>query len=114
MSPSPGDANRLAAIIRAYWKRQGLCPAVRVEQEEARASPTATGRTLWVVRSDMVGGKPRPAVPAASIVPKTVSGLTGNPHSPFAPFAAIRQRLAAEATVRAPKAACGGHGGFHG
>ena len=104
MSVSLADANRLAGIIRAYWKRQGLSPAVRVEQEEAQASPTATGRTLWVVRSDMVGGMPRPKTSLSAPAPKIESGLAGNPHRPVAPLAAIRQRLEANESVWASKA----------
>lgn len=110
MSVSPAEANRLAATIRAYWKRQGLSPAVRVEQEQVQASPTATGRTLWVVRSDMLGGMPRPASSPVTPSLSFNSGLTGNPHSPFAPLAAIRQRLEANESVLASKAVCGHHG----
>jgi hypothetical protein len=54
------NALRLAAMIRAYWAKQNKFPNVwlkRLNQEPGcEASPPGD----WVVKSDMVNGKPRP------------------------------------------------------
>lgn len=46
-------AAKLAARIKKYWMERGAYPDVWLEQAEDRDG------TIFVVRSDMVDGKPR-------------------------------------------------------
>ena len=50
------SAAYLAAVIRQYWSTRGLYPKVVVEKMTNKSTQVGT---LYVVRSDMVGGKPR-------------------------------------------------------
>lgn len=52
-------ANILANMIRAYWERRGKYPRLRIESEFNAASPTSQPHVSYVVRSDMIGGRPR-------------------------------------------------------
>ena len=42
------QANKLAEVIRAYWRRRGLFPAIDLQKHGE----------LWCIRSNMVGGFP--------------------------------------------------------
>lgn len=49
-------AERCAARILDHWQRRGLAPDVWTEAISLGAGETRT----WGIRSDMVGGRPRP------------------------------------------------------
>jgi ribosomal protein S3 len=95
------DDNRLAGIIRDYWAEWGLNPSVWVGREIAKASNTDR-RPVCTIRSDILGGWSRahtlPGVRGMGL--KIIPGVHSDSASPFAPLAGIRQRLAANATVR--------------
>ena len=75
------EAEALAGRIRAYWERLGYKPAITVIQQHACASDTDS-RLFWVVRSDMVGGRPRSKCPAApKINPGVKSDSTSRVHA---------------------------------
>lgn len=49
---------KLAATIRAFWNARGFKPDVWTRKLLTPASPTAGDRVIYVVESDMVGGRP--------------------------------------------------------
>jgi hypothetical protein len=51
-SSSEVGAKRLIAAINAYWRARG-------KRANARALPSSRRRAYWVVRSDMINGRPR-------------------------------------------------------
>lgn len=51
-------AHNLARKIRACWSRQGLAPKLTIMPVYLSASPTDKERPIWVIRSDMVDGRP--------------------------------------------------------
>lgn len=91
MSNKQQEAETLARIIRAYWTARGRSPLVWVERQEVTASAT-DARAVYVVRSDMVGGRPRtfPAISKPTL--KIVSGVKSDSPSPFAALAGMGQR----------------------
>lgn len=48
----------LAGAIRRYWQRRGLAPKVWVAKKLVSASPADANRFIYLVRSDMKGGRP--------------------------------------------------------
>lgn len=54
----PG-ARKHAAMILAYWLREGYAPAIRVEQMLTPADGHYA--SCYVIRSDMVNGRPLPS-----------------------------------------------------
>ena len=56
------EAEALAGRIRAYWANRVQFPAIWVEQAAIDASQT-DHRLHWVVRSDLVNGRPAPLRP---------------------------------------------------
>jgi len=93
MNASERDARSLAATILAYWRARGHNPEVWTERVWASSSPTET-RMVDVIRSDMVGGwpKPAPAEVVPSPAPKLLPDSKSDSARPFAALAAIRQR----------------------
>lgn len=55
---SEQGARRLGGRILGYWLNQGQYPDVWVERADIAASPTDSN-PLWVVKSNMVGGRPQ-------------------------------------------------------
>lgn len=51
-------AYALARVIRNYWQLRGLAPKVWVAKTLVSASPADAGRFIFLVRSDMKGGRP--------------------------------------------------------
>ena len=51
-------ANVIASRVRDYWQQRGYLPNVRVERCYSSQSKSDNDRGYWVVRSDMIGGKP--------------------------------------------------------
>lgn len=54
-------AERLAGRIQAFWANKGLYPRIWVEfQDVGQHLAPGTQGGVYVVKSDMVGGRPRP------------------------------------------------------
>ena len=60
---SKRGAERIASVIREWWKERGHTINVWVAESKARADRV---QELYVVRSDLIRGKPRPPVPKHS------------------------------------------------
>jgi hypothetical protein len=92
MSQKQHEAERLARVIRNYWKARGKSPLVWVARQMASSSSTDF-RYIFGVRSDMVGGWPRtfPATPKP-IAKISYAPMPDSP-SPFAALAGMGQRL---------------------
>ena len=55
------DADRLVRLIQRYWAREGLFPDVWVESADKHPelSGKLGGDVVWVIRSNMLNGRPR-------------------------------------------------------
>jgi hypothetical protein len=100
------EAKSLAATIRAYWFAKGWSPLVWVERELCSSS-AADQRFIYGVRSDMIGGWPRPMATPSSPTLKIVSGVTPDSDSRIAALCRIGQQKMAKEPVRASKGFCG-------
>lgn len=58
-------ARKHASTILAYWLREGYAPGVRVEQMMTPGDSHYA--TCFVVRSDMVNGRPLPSSKVGSV-----------------------------------------------
>lgn len=55
---SENGAYRLARKIREFWSLRGLHPKVWVAKSLTQASQSAEERPSFIVKSDMMGGRP--------------------------------------------------------
>lgn len=53
-------AVELRARIINYWSLRGYWPNVEIEEHHLATAPTDGEHSFWVVRSNMIGGMPRP------------------------------------------------------
>ena len=52
-------AERLCQAIRDYWAHRGKIPLVLVRKLMLPSSPSAAPRSVFIIESNMVGGKPQ-------------------------------------------------------
>lgn len=102
MTSKQHEAEILAGAIRAYWHAHGKCPLVWVDRQLASSSATET-RFIYAVRSDMVGGWPRPHAAAAFPKPalKIVPAPKSESASPLAVLAALGPAVKRDRVPRA-------------
>ena len=51
-------ASELAGVIRSFWAKRGYVVNMTVKENPEKVHKSS-GRGVWVVRSNLVGGRPR-------------------------------------------------------